>query len=665
MLKKSCAIMLSIALAVGILVHGSFAYDVPSDTVSIGNLLEDFDTLNADQTVTLAQDALEDAVSDYDYIIVRAYPSEDGYSELFFFFSDVPAFIDANYFFLTARTGHYRFISLNSSVQPTISGTSISPQSGQSPNGGYWCSPSVGLTSDSLLFANYTSNVSGSPFGPNLSESFTPIPSDTRFMDVYMTMSTYGSVKYLCVEVDDIILSSSWVSVRFTDLYGPFTTIIDYPFDFFTANGHSYIKIMPSVIGPDLPLTVTSVIYSGSSSWGYKEVSDLSLTFEGDPFPSPIPSVSPVPEYWYYDTTYINYNGGETNKIYDCFNTFLDFLVPFGESSPIYFVDHDLYLLQPFSFTYIAIPRFSNQFYYDSFFDDVIYQYDVVFDELYDSIGPYLSFDNIYGSGMYQDLLSDVNSYFTQTGSYDLSPVFEEWYSAHKPLCYQFPYYDGNSYVETSPYQAECSMIVSDSFYFKQTNYLLGDSGDILSELSERFFKLGGFADSLFGNMSSLYNLNLQYYDSALQQLTGLSYWLNNNDISSGLDNIGSLLTSVDSYVSSVDSKLNYLVTIDSDLNDLLEWFQNQEDSDVVLTLPDFNPSILVEIYGENIGDLIGFFQDFVNVLPDFDFSDFPNFFDRSNDLVSDFAGQNDDLLDNLMDPYEYDDSGLSTFGWD
>ena len=218
MFKKSCAIILSIALAMGILLHGSFAYDVPSDTVSIGNLLEDFDTVNADQTVSLAMSALEDAVSDYGYIIVRAYPSSEGYSDLLFFFSDVPAFIDANYFFLSSRSGHYRFISLNSNVSPTMSGVSISPQSSQSPNGGYWCStPSVGLTVDTILFSNYTSNVSGSSFGPNLSASFIPVPTDTRVLEVYKTDSYFDYTPYLAVRVNDAPYPYMWISVRYSD----------------------------------------------------------------------------------------------------------------------------------------------------------------------------------------------------------------------------------------------------------------------------------------------------------------------------------------------------------------------------------------------------------------------------------------------------------------
>lgn len=671
MLKKCLAIFLSTALALGVLVQGSFAYFTGTPPSTPDDLIYSANSLYAP--------AMEQTLNEW-----ISYGFNSG--NYYYLFTQIPSG-NGNYVFCVSCScefGYYnsRFYALEPNalwnycyVQPNGRSNIVTESSSSGSGTQFGTDTYYLISNDSYLNIGYmmsggcwsnfdfcllsSSGNTTISNGNLLASAYEP---DNRFMDVYISGSTYGNVRYLCVEVDDTILSSSWVSVRYTDQYGPGTYIQDYPFDFFTANGHSFIKIMPDLIS-DSEFTVTSVLFSGSSSWGTKEVTGLDLTFNEDVFPTPIPSAYPVPDYSYYDTTYINYNGGNPEIIYTPISSQLTIGFLGTDTSKYYFLDEYpfLYLEQPFSYTFIVIPDI--QYEYSSFLGDCLYQYDVVVDDFEitnDNYYQIYSFDYIYGSGAW----SNLNGLLTAAQLNDVSSILETWYASHDPIIFQFPYRSQEAFsFDDRVY--DCSLIITDSFFFKQTNYLLGDTGDILSEFSERFFKIDGFSDSLFDNISSLYNLNLQYYDSSLQALTGLSYWLNDNDISSNLSDISNLLSSVDNYLSSVDGKLNYLVTIDSDLNDLLEWFQNQEDSDVILTLPDFNPSILINIYGDNVGDFVEFVQGFVNTLPQFDFSDFPNFFDYAADLVDDTAGSGDDLIGSLFNPYDYDDSGLHEFGWD
>ena len=680
MLKKSCAFILSIALAMGILVHGSFAWVHPSMT-SLDSIMEGIHyTSDGAFLISDFKERIKTEITPFSHVCLSTtYYGSPRKDILCFWVSESGTFAFSGGWYLSEPSVTCYFTKYSGSSRNYQSGTGsyISGTTAVSLSGlpGYWYSINGNSNtnfdfrnSDDCMFTNKEMLYAGSTYGINLDlGSYNP---DTRYLDAYVSGSTYGNVRFLAIQTDDVVLSSTWVSIRYHDQYGSGTFIKDYPFDFTTSDGYSIIRINPDEISHS-EFTVESILYCGSSSWGTKELIGLSLTFNEDVFPSPVPSAYPIPDYSYYDTTYINYNGGSINVIYTPLSIELHYGHTDSDLSLSYFEDYHQtpsqnvsYLVQPFSFSYIVIPaaaRLNGQ-YYDDFLEDVVYQYDVVLDNLAYHNNPN-DFDLFYGSGAWSDLTSDL-AVALQQGQLDVSSVLDAWYSSHDPLLLQSPFYlNGESVIVD--YVGDCSMILTDSFFFKQINYLIGDTSDILTELSERFFKVNGFSDSLFQNLSSLYNLNLQFYDSALQQLSGLSYWLNENDISNNLVDILGALSSMDLYLSSVDGKLNYLVTIDSDLNDLLEWFQNQEDSDVVLTLPDFNPSILINIYGTNIGDFVEFVQDFVNTLPEFDFSDFPNFFDYAAELVDDTAGLGNDLIGSLFNPYDYDDSGLHEFGWD
>lgn len=672
MFKKSCAIILSIALAMGILVHGSFAWVQPSMT-SLDSIMEGIHyTSEGAFLISDFKDTIKSQITPFSHVCLSTtYYGSPRKDILCFWVSESGTFAFSGGWYLSEPSVTCYFTKYSGSSRNYQSGTGsyISGTTAVSLSGlsGYWYSINGNSNtnfdfrnSDDCLYTNKDMLYGNTSCSINLDlGSYNP---DTRYLSAYMSGSTYGNVRFLAVQTDDIVLSSTWISVRYHDQFGSGTFIKDYPFDFTTSDGYSIIRINPEEISHS-EFTVDSVLYSGSSFWGVKEVSDLNITFNEAVLPSAIPSAYPVPDYSYYDTTYINYNGGNTEVIYTPISSELEIGFLDNDTSKYYFLDEFpyYYLDQPFSYSFIIIPDIPYE--YSSFLADSIYQYDVVIDDFEITCDNYYqvySFDYIYGSGAW----SSLNDLLTAAQVSDVSYILDSWYSSHDPIVYQFPYHTAQTFnVDNRIY--ECSLIITDSFYFKQTNYLLGDTGDILSEFSERFFKIDGFSDSLFENISSLYNLNLQYYDSSLKALTGLSYWLNDNDLSSNLSDITDLLSSLDNYLSSVDGKLNYLVTIDSDLNDLLEWFQNQEDSDIVLTLPDFNPSILINIYGTNIGDFVEFVQDFVNTLPEFDFSDFPNFFDYAAGLVDDTAGSGDDLIGSLFNPYDYDDSGLHEFGWD
>ena len=176
-----------------------------------------------------------------------------------------------------------------------------------------------------------------------------------------------------------------------------------------------------------------------------------------------------------------------------------------------------------------------------------------------------------------------------------------------------------------------------------------------------------------------------------LNRMSGYLYSINNY-----IPLIDSRLVDIDSYIASIDSDsgsiLSHVLQLDSDIdttnnllylnggilqssdsslaliaadvNDLLSMFDGH-DFTIDITLPEFDFSTIVELYGGNLDDFAQWINDLVVTLPEFDFSDFPNFNLESESLLDNVATFDDDLIGQLGNPYDYIDSGVDYFGWD
>ena len=529
-------------------------------------------------------------------------------------------------------------------------------------------------------------------------------PLDSRVLNV--SKVTYTSSDMIGFQTDDVPDSSCFITFDYTDSLGSWHTYLDYNhFDVYPGDDYNLILINPLDVSLT-QFTLTGGTYYGSDEWGYKDYS-CDLDFNENP----IEFNNNFYDAYYYNNTY--------QTIYNSIDGFgYGYIRGKTTSTDRYFWDDSLALVQPFKFSVIALPLIShvgnnpvtNDSYYWTFLDLYKDSYDVLLVDV-----PETTFNYIYGSGMYTDF---NNSLFGS--NLDLELI--DWYSAHSPIIGTLPYslIDLNTSYDINQY---CGIYYTDSFFYKQLSYLIGDNSDILSEFSERFFKADGFSDRLLSNLYDLYLQDNIYYSDAIGYISKINYYLNDAFEKQYLPSIISSLSSSNSYLLSIDSKLNdvddilaalsdltYLGDIDtkledlddiltntgsvltglglllSDTNDMVtllnsieldssasssilsdiyDFLENEFTFDVQVNLPEFDTTVIVQIYGQGIGDFIDFFNEWIMVLPDFDFSEFPDFFDNVSDTIDEFADSNDDLIGNLDTPYEYDDSKLHFLGWD
>ena len=527
---------------------------------------------------------------------------------------------------------------------------------------------------------------------------------DLRHFEIYKT-DRYTPSDMIAVSVDTSAIFDvfSYFTFSYTDSAGIWTsTVVDNNYyEVYYGDDYSVILIDPSLLST-FSYTLTGGTFYGSVSWGdYEFTSNIYFDLSDIDYSPP----SQVNNY-YSSTSSILYNGGSVYG-YTYFKC---------DTVDSLFWDDDLVLCQPFSYSLIALPilgsygpSWSSGDFYSSFLSYYSSYYDVILIDV-----PETTFNALYGSGAYTDFQSN---YSTSTMGAFISSV-STWYSAHPLQLSALPFSD----IDDLPLYTSNQMVgiaFSDHFFYKQIAYMLGDTSDILTEFSSRFFEEDVFSDKFFTSLTSFYDLQYNFSTNNLIYLYKLVYfcdYLNRenffpdivsnliaaNNYLSGLDlKLSTVISRLDSIYSDGHSSNSYLSSIVSQLTDEYTFLSQDlaasvDSSDtgiwsvydeivnlntsveglctqleislspnIEVSFPDIDLTVLVEQYGDGVEPLFDFFQNWILIIPEFDYSDFSDWFDNAGTLVSSLADSNGNFVNDILDPYNYSDSGVSDFGWD
>lgn len=520
---------------------------------------------------------------------------------------------------------------------------------------------------------------------------------DSRTFEIFKTDS-YTPSDMIGIRVDTLAIydAFSYITFNYTDSAGTWSsTIVDNNYyEVYYGDEVSLILIDPSLLST-FSYTLIGGTFYGSVSWCDYE---FTCNIDFDLFDFDYSPPTQVNNF-YTSTSSIEYNGGSVYG-YTYFKS---------DTVDSLYWDDDLVLCQPFSYSLIALPilgsygpTWSSGDFYSSFLSYYSSYYDVILIDV-----PETTFNALYGSGAYSDFQSN---YSTSTMGAFISSV-STWYSAHPLQLSPLPFSD----IDDLPLYTSNQMVgiaFSDHFFYKQIAYMLGDTSDILTEFSSRFFEEDGFSDKLFTSLKSFYDLQYNFSSNNLLFLNKLVYFCNYIDRENFLPDIVSNLIAANNYLGGLDLKLASsnltLSSLDSNLlrtyykvDDFNEFFtlttQGTLDSisggiwdvydeivnlntsveglctqlevslspNIEVSLPDIDLTVLIEQYGEGIEPLFDFFQEWILIIPEFDYSDFSDWFDNAGSLVSSLADSNGNFVNDILDPYNYSDSGVSDFGWD
>lgn len=401
--------------------------------------------------------------------------------------------------------------------------------------------------SSTVVYTNFDMSYFGSTLTPNL----TGTPSiQLKVLEAALT-ERYGSA-YISVTVSDNV-SDDWDgSYSFVTVSGVSTGInFSYTFGFnsyLEKQGdppYAYFLLDPSQIPWDV-FTLTSLEYVSSGSFGSKTIS-VDFKF-GE---SPIEYDPITNNYFWSNTSYTEYNGGSAWGF-----DYIKVDTVDGD-----FWDDNKVLIQPFSFSVMAFPvmpsGITSMDYYVELVNDYLSYYDVILTEV-----PESTFDNLYGAGAFDDFQSSVS--WAHYGNFLMD--VSEWYSAHSmiasPLDYEYyndlPIYSSNQ---------SCGIAFSDHFYFKQLSYMLGDTSDILTEFSSRFYEEDGFTDVLTKSLSSIYDGQYEYFNGALTYLERQNYFINDLILNKYIPDSVDLLKDIKQLLGDILNALGENAPID--INDL------------------------------------------------------------------------------------------------
>lgn len=263
---------------------------------------------------------------------------------------------------------------------------------------------------------------------------------------------------------------------------------------------------------------------------------------------------------------------------------------------------------------------------------------------------------------------------------------------------------------------SDCGFVFTRSYLLKKMYFFMGDIDTRLLEFETNLVSENGVLAAVQTKLANIVTNNSSFFDPALEDLTNIVYFCNDISLNGYLPAMVSSLGSIDqklsllNYLTSIDNKLglidlsnlSYLTNLDSiaaanssmasDLTYISSDSANIWDSidgyfpnfydylfdikdntgEIISILYDMHETIIVDLDLPTIifndGHLVDFgnwINDWIVTLPEFDFSEFPTFFTNANSLISDLAGQNDDLIGSLDDPYTYSDSEVHSLGWD
>lgn len=714
MKKYVCIFIIVCLLCVNVFAGTSFAYSVPVSVDPIENVITNQAAL--DRIASVCEDEALDPI----VIVYIDYLSNGAILyDCYVFSYDSVIITDFRLNRIYAKQSDYTLLDgfLYSSVNSFLQNMSSSQLPSGNPvsilGSNYLAFGSLGQSNPADIDVFYCSedwqnfdSVNGVFTEQDYNLDISSVLPDQRYFSIFK--DEYRGNEYIGIYCSDAAAYDdfTYFDFYFTDFSGSYirSVLDDDYFSISDVEGLTYILINPDIVYTG-EFTLTGGIYHGTSDFG-----DFNFTCNIVFHENPIDDTPPSNGDSYNSFYEINYNGNHLDN-YMVYNSSLKYSSNGVGSYRIW--DDSLILVQPFDFSVIFIPDIVTSFLpivtFEDFYNSCRDNFDIVVTNLNQA-----AFDNLYYIGAYNDVATIVN-----TGN---NTSLLQWYMNHQPYSWIIDY----SFIDDLPtvdYSYTVCIFVKDSYYFRQTNFLIGDCGNILNQFSERFFKEDGFSDKILDSLFKIWDNEYNFFNSSLPILQRLSYWINDfnaidwnglvNNVSAGLTVLNrmsgylysinysiplldSRLVDIDSYIASIDSDsgniLTHVLQLDSDIdttnqllfssggilqssdtslaliaadvNSLLSMFDG-EDFTIDITLPEFDFTTIVELYGGNLDDFAQWINDLVLTLPEFDFSDFPNFNNDSESLLDNVATFDDDLIGQLGNPYDYSDSGVDYFGWD
>ena len=331
---------------------------------------------------------------------------------------------------------------------------------------------------------------------------------------------------------------------------------------------------------------------------------------------------SPPDDTFYYNTYYNeSYHYSSQNGAAASFG-FIKMNLSTDPSKPCFW-DSEQTLVQPYRYSFVAIPNYIAHPAYISLFghflDSVLPSLCLSYDVVLTFVEPDV-FQAIYGvSNVYfYDYMDFTNE---DTFAHSLSSFYGSYPPLINPL--EWSYRSNPPTSSLRPGVSGC--YYTNSFFSKSLLYLLGDSNERLLEFESRLVGQDGAFQVLLSSLKDMYDNDYGYYTKMLTYM----------------------------------SKLDYLVRVVSDLdyfNKVLNYLEQISSKDFEIELPEFDFSTVLGKYSNsNISILTGFINDSVHALPSWDYSSITDFKTSISDLFSS-ASPSSGFIENISEPFSFGD---------
>lgn len=266
--------------------------------------------------------------------------------------------------------------------------------------------------------------------------------------------------------------------------------------------------IKSSYVGTDFHI-------SSISCMGWDNAFEKTLSVDWNFSSEKVPTeYDPPNEYYYYSNFYNeNYSYNEDNGRavafgYTTVYASNDLTVPC-------IWDSDNTLIEPYKFSYIAIPHsVIPSHYLDYILPSLSLSYDVIILDCNLDV-----WDTIYD----QVQVTAFRDYLDFTNTDTFAETFNSWYQAHPPGREPLPY----SLKDDKPtytYSGKAGILFTYSYFYKSMLYLFGDTNQYLLEIETRLFEDNGAFNELNKSLAKLYENDYSYYTDMLTYMDKLDY---------------------------------------------------------------------------------------------------------------------------------------------
>lgn len=313
--------------------------------------------------------------------------------------------------------------------------------------------------------------------------------------------------------------------------------------------------IKSSYVGTDFHI-------SSISCMGWDDAFEKTLSVDWNFSSEKVPTnYDPPNEYYYYSNFYnenYSYNDDNGNAVAFGYTTLYasnDLTVPC-------IWDSDNTLIEPYKFSYIAIPHYSIPSHYlDYILPSLSLSYDVIILDCNIDV-----WCTIYD----ETSIQPFTSYLDFSNNDTFSETFNSWYLSHPPGREPLPYSLKND-KPTYTYSGNAGILYTYSYFYKSMLYLFGDTNQYLLEIETRLFEENGAFNELNKSLAKIYENDYSYYTDMLTYMDKLDYLvfqLVSNDYFS--------------------KYLTHLISIDNKLGDIANALTgtNEEDFDNELHAP-------------------------------------------------------------------------------